>query len=230
MTTDLQQECKGRVRCSAWLDRSDEYAGRLRKDEWEVRPVSISVARELVTKYHYAKGAANTRTYLHGLFRRGAFWEADCLGVAWWIPPTRSAAEATYPKNWQGVLALSRLVIAPDVPKNACTFLLSRSVKLIPPQEWPCLVTYADDWRGHVGTIYRACNWSYLGKTGAEETYTISGVMTARKAGGKTRTKAEMLALGAQSEGKHAKHKYVLLRERSNDPSSAMTPTVIARL
>ena len=50
----------------------DEYSGRLRKEEWEVRPVEIAVARELVETYHYAKGASNTRTYLHGLFKRGA--------------------------------------------------------------------------------------------------------------------------------------------------------------
>lgn len=188
------------------------YADRLIKAEWEVKPVAIDVARDLVRRHHYARGAANTRTYLHGLFKVGAFFDDECVGVAWWIPPTRSAAEATYPQNWRGVLALSRLVVAPDVPKNACSFLLSRSAKMIPVKDWPCLVTYADDWRGHTGRIYLASNWQYLGKTGAEETFTIEGVMTSRKAGGKTRTRADMLALGARSEGKHAKHKYVLLR------------------
>ena len=198
-----------------------EYRDRLRKQDWEVRAISISTARELVKAHHYAKGASNTRTFLHGLFPRGSFFEADCVGVAWWIPPTRGAAEATYPDNWQGVLALSRLVVAPGVPKNACTFLLSRSAKLMPSGDWPCLVTYADDWRGHTGGIYRACNWQYMGKTGAEATYTIDGVMTARKAGGKTRTKSEMLALGAQCEGKHAKHKFVCIRQTQHKRSPA---------
>ncbi len=189
-----------------------EYADRLRKADWEVRSVSISVGRDLVQRLHYAKGASNTRVYLHGLFPKGSFFDDDCVGVAWWIPPTRSAAEATYPANWKGVLALSRLVVAPTIPKNACTFLLARSVALIPSAIWPCLVTYADDWRGHTGTIYRASNWQYAGKTGEEDTYTIAGVMTSRKAGPKTRTKSQMLAMGAVHEGKHAKHKYVLLR------------------
>jgi hypothetical protein len=216
-TTTIEQPASPAVAWSAWLGRSGDYTGRLRKEDWEVRPVSIAVARELVRRYHYAKGASNTRTYLHCLFQKGAFFDDDCLGVAWWIPPTRSAAEATYPANWRGVLSLSRLVIAPGVPKNACTFLLARSVALIPANDWPCLVTYADDWRGHTGRIYRASNWQYIGKTRAEVTYTIDGVMTARKAGGHTRTKAEMLAIGAQCEGNHAKHKYVLMRERPND-------------
>lgn len=184
----------------------------LRKSEWEVRDVDIDVARRLVQRFHYAGGASNTATYLHGLFRTGAFWEEECVGCAWWIPPTRSAAEATFPENWQGVLSLSRPVIAPDVPKNACTFLLARSRKSIPADVWPCLVTYADDWRGHTGAIYRADNWVYIGMTKPERTFTIDGVMTARKAGGNTRTKVKMLELGAQDEGRHAKHKFHYIR------------------
>lgn len=185
---------------------------RLRADEWEVRPMSdLSIAVEMVKRFHYAVGASNTAVYLHGLFRKGAFWETECQGIAWWIPPTRTAAEATYPPNWQGVLALSRLVIVPSVPKNACTFLLARSRKLIDRALWPCLVTYADEWRGHTGAIYRADNWQYIGKTRAERVYVVNGRMTARKAGPHTRTHAEMLALGAELIGSFSKHKYVRL-------------------
>ena len=190
---------------------------RLRKGEWIVRDVSIQVARQLVEDHHYAAGASNTATALHGLFRLDSFRDADCQGVAWWIPPTKSAALATFPENWQGVLSLSRLVIAPDVPKNACTFLLARSRKLIDSERWPCLVTYADDWRGHTGAIYRADNWDYVGKTKPERTYVIDGRMTARKAGGKTRRHSEMLALGAQMIGSFAKHKYVMLNTQTGE-------------
>lgn len=170
----------------------------------------MEIASDLVRRFHYAKGSANTRTYLHGLFKRNSFWDQQCCGVAWWMPPTKSAALATFPENWEGVLSLSRLVIVPGVPKNACTFLLSRSVRLIDRKRWPCLVTYADEWKGHTGTIYRAAGWTYKGLTKAQSTFTINGVMTARKAGPKTRTKQEMIELGAQIEGKHAKHKFIL--------------------
>ncbi len=182
---------------------------RLVKSEWEVRNVGIKTARRIVEENHYAKGASNTATYLHGLFRKGDIFDEQCYGLTWWIPPTRSAAEATYPENWKGVLALSRLVILPDVPKNACTFLLSKSRKMIDPQKWPCLVTYADDWRGHTGAIYRADNWNYCGKTKPERTYVLNGRMVARKAGPKTRTHKEMLDLGAELVGSFSKHKYI---------------------
>jgi hypothetical protein len=190
-----------------------ENAGKLRKADWEVRSVAIAIARRMVEAEHYARGASNTATYLHGLFPAGAFFDEECVGVAWWIPPTRSAAEATYPKRWQGVLSLSRLVILPDVPKNAATFLLSRSRRLIDPKAWPCLVTYADDWRGHSGAIYRADNWEYRGKTKPQRTYCVNGRMTARKAGPKTRTHDEMLALGAELVGTFAKQKFVRITE-----------------
>ena len=65
---------------------------RLRKADWEVRPVCHEFAQRLVAAHHYAKGGSNTKTYLHGLFRRGDIFDEQCQGVAWWIPPTRSAA------------------------------------------------------------------------------------------------------------------------------------------
>jgi hypothetical protein len=184
---------------------------RLRSSEWEVRPVGRDAARRLVEAHHYAGGASNTAPYLHGLFRRSDIFDGQCVGCAWWIPPTRAAAEKTFPQNWQGVLCLSRLVIEPGIPKNACTFLLARSRKLIDRTLWPCLVTYADDWRGHTGAIYRADNWEYVGKTRPERTYCVDGRMTSRKAGPKTRTHDEMIALGAELVGSFAKHKFVRL-------------------
>ena len=39
--------------------------------------------------------------------------------------------------------------------------------------------------------------------------YVINGCLTAKKAGPKTRTHAEMLALGAEYVGSFAKHKFV---------------------
>jgi hypothetical protein len=203
------------------------YAGRLRRSEWEVRPVPLAIGRDLVQRFHYAAGGSNTATYMHGLFRRGA---ETCLGVAWWIPPTRTAAQATYPPRWQGVLALSRLVVAPEVPKNAATFLLASSRKMIDRERWPCLVTYADKWRGHTGTIYRSDNWEYVGLTKAERTYVLGGRMVARKAGPRTRTHAEMLAAGAVMVGSFSKHKFRMLPPSPRKSSPPTLAEILADL
>lgn len=180
----------------------------LNKSEWEVRPIALTVAYELVHAYHYARSGSNTAVYLHGLFRRDDW--LNCQGVAWWIPPTKSAAKATWSGDWTKVLSLSRLVVAPEVPTNGASFLIGESLRLIRADgEWECLVTYADVWRGHTGAIYRATNWEYLWLTAKEPTFTSAdGRLVARKAGGHTRTRAEMNALGHREIGKFAKHKF----------------------
>lgn len=183
---------------------------QLRKSDWTVAGVDQDVAYRLVETEHYSKGASNTATYLHGLYPADWHWYSQCVGVAWWIPPTRSAAEAWAGEAWQGVLALSRLAIEPDVPRNACSYLLSKSARLIDRQRWHTLVTYADSWRGHTGAIYRACGWEYAGETAPEAVYTLNGRMLARKAGGTTRTHRQMLSLGCVFEGRHAKSRFVL--------------------
>lgn len=181
------------------------YSGRLRKSEWSVRKVPMRAASEFIREHHYAHGHSNTATYLHGLFDR----DQRLCGVAWWIPPTKSAALATCGDHpWTGVLALSRLACAPECPKNAATFLIGRSIRLIDRIRWPVLVTYADEWRGHTGHIYRASGWTYGGKTRPERTYVLGDRLIARKAGPRTRTHAEMLAMGARLVGSFAKHKY----------------------
>jgi hypothetical protein len=171
--------------------------------------VDLTTCQSMVRQQHYSQGGSNTGTYLHGLFQRS---EPDvCLGVAWWLPPTKSSALATWPGgDWRGVMCLSRLVVDPTVPTNGASFLLGASERLIRQDaRFGCLVTYADEWQGHSGAIYRATNWEYVGRTAPEAVWvTADGRMVARKAGPRTRTKAEMLDLGYTLVGRFSKHKF----------------------
>jgi hypothetical protein len=188
-----------------------DYSGRLKAEEWMICDAALDRALDLVRQFHYARGAANTATHLHGLYRRS---DLQLMGIAWWIPPTKTAALAWWPEANE-VLSLSRLVLSPAVPKNGATFLLAGSVKRLDPR-WRCLITYADTWRNHTGHIYRACGWEYLGLTKAERTYVKDGVMIARKAGPRTRTHAEMLAIGAECIGSFARHRFrLIVRKRA---------------
>ena len=199
--------------------------------DYYIAEVALPVAHALVTAHHYARGGSNTATYLHGLFAHGD--ALHCLGVAWWIPPTRSCAEATIPDTlradgvtWRQVLSLSRLVLVPDLPQNAASFLIGQSMRRIQLDgAWRVLVTYADEGQGHTGAIYRATNWEYMGRTKAQRVYVDSetGRMVARKAGPHTRTHVEMLALGCVCRGSFAKHKYrmVLSAPRRTTPRQA---------
>jgi len=185
------------------------HGNSLRKADYYVADCPLQLAQAMVTEHHYAKGGSNTAVYVHGLYER----EAEILvGVAWWLPPTRVAAESVNRENWQQVLSLTRLVILPDVPRNACSFLLGKSVKLIRKDgRFVSLVTYADESQGHDGSIYRASNWEYVGRTGPYPRWIDpeTGRQVAPKAT-KNRTKQDMLDLGYVLEGRYHKHKYVL--------------------
>jgi hypothetical protein len=190
------------------------YADRLRKRDWYVGDCDIDRARRMVVLHHYACGTSNTGVSTHGLYRVS---DDRLSGISWWLPPILESAKSVWPEDPHAVLSLSRLVIAPGVPKNAAVFLLARSVRLL-GSRWRCLVTYADTWKGHTGEIYRIAGWEDLGLTKPEPVYTIDGRSVSRKAGPKTRTHAEMLRLGAVFEGKWPRHKFRLVR-RGRIPS-----------
>lgn len=161
----------------------------------------------MVEHMHYAGGASKTRVYLHGLFHRG---DDDLKGVIWWLPPTIAAARKVFPSRPNGVLSLSRLVVAPGVPKNAATFLIAASIKRINADRWPCLLTYADTWQGHKGGIYRASNWTCLGETEPHRIYVDpAGKVISKKIWPKTRSHSEMLRLGATCLGAYPKIKFM---------------------
>lgn len=182
--------------------------GRLRKADWIVADITLKEAQAFIRAHHYARGGSNTRTYTHGLLNRAT---GVLSGVVWWIPPTRAACESVNRAEWKKVLSLSRMAVLPGVPKNACTFLLGRSVRIIAQERrFVSLVTYADDSQGHSGHVYTAAGWVYAGRTMPEARWvSLDGRQVARKAGGRTRTKQDMLDLGYVCQGSFRKHKFV---------------------
>jgi hypothetical protein len=132
------------------------------------------------------------------------------VGAALWMPPTKVCAQTVHPE-WRRVLALSRLAVAPGEPQNAASILIGESVRRIRREgKWKALVTFADESQGHTGTIYRATNWTYIGRTAPEPRWEdAAGRQVARKAT-RSRTKAEMQALGYKMVGRFSKHKFVI--------------------
>jgi len=181
----------------------------IRATDWEVGAVPFPDAKQLVRRLHYSHGTGNTAIYCHGLMPKDECFLRYLKGAALWMPPIKAAA-INITEDWQGVLCLSRLVVADDMPTNAASFLLGRSIRLIDRQRWPVLVTYADEWRGHKGTIYEATNWGFAGYTKPERRYVKAGRLVCRKAGPKTRTHQEMLDLGCQCIGAYRCKRFVL--------------------
>lgn len=175
----------------------DRALPRLRRAEWRVDPCPHSDAAALCRDYHYARGAPNTGQ-THGLYPVDGWPLVAAVGAALWLPPTRRAAEHIAPDNPGGVLALSRLVVIPDAPRNAATFLLAASMRLLDRDRWPTLVTYADTRLGHTGAIYRATGWTEEGPTAAGDTWVhhTTGEQRGRKRGAVNLTAAQLADAG----------------------------------
>lgn len=182
---------------------------RLRKQDWFVDDAPLPAAQRMVAEHHYSRGGSNTAVYVHGLYKRD---DGKLYGVAWWLPPTRVACESVNKEDWKRVLSLTRLVILPGVPNNACSFLMAKSIQRIRNDgRFSSLVTYADESQSHTGAIYRATNWDYAGRTGPYPRWIdpASGRQVAPKAT-VNRTAQKMRDLGYERSGSFHKHKFVM--------------------
>jgi hypothetical protein len=167
-------------------------------------------ADALIRVLHYSCSCPNTSTYRHGLYAVADDFFAPLRGVALWIPPTKTAAQAIAGDDWQGVLSLSRFVIAPEIPTNGASYLLGRSMRLIDRSRWPVLVTYADTNQGHTGAIYKATNWREDGPVPAGDTWrTPDGQLVGRKRGAFTRTAGAMRGMGYVKQPSRPKIRFV---------------------
>lgn len=181
-------------------------AARLRREDWRVDTITQADATLAIERWHYAQGCPNTSVARHGLFRSDG---DELLGVAMWLPPTPTAARSVSRDEWRGVLTLTRLVVAPEVPTNGASFLLGTSMRLVDRERWPWLLTYADSALGHTGAIYRATNWTYLGETKAGDTWVgPNGEQRGRKRGAKNLSAAEMRAAGFERRPAAPKFKF----------------------
>ena len=198
---------------------------RLRKSDWFVADAELVSAQKMVRELHYSRGGSNTAVYVHGLYRKSDNWLA---GIAWWLPPTRVAAESVNKQHWKKVLALTRLVIQPNVPANACSFLLARSRKMIvDDSRFVSLVTYADESQGHTGAIYKADNWEYVGRTGPYQRWLTSDGRQVAPKSTVNRTKSQMLDLGHTMVGRFYKHKFVRHIVDTTDMIEPYTPATL---
>lgn len=196
------------------IEPANPYQGRIQRADYVVLPIKRPTALALVTQYHYAGNGSLTGVYFHGLFHRDNL--ADCLGCAWWLPPMPNAARMVLPADPLApsrVLSLHRFVIAEGVPKNAATFLLGKSIKIIKhEQRFRGLLTCADEGRGHKGTIYKASNWVPLGPSNSNHPTWLNqeGQQVSVKRGPRTRNSAEMEALGYTRVPASIKHRFAI--------------------
>jgi hypothetical protein len=122
-----------------------------------VRKASISEADAFIRAHYLGKRPAIVLLCL--LAER----DGKPFGCIVYSAPPREADIRYGGKTWE----LARLYLLDEIPSNAETWLIGKSVKFIRRHHRDVrhLLSYADPSAGHAGTIYKAASWRHDGMT-----------------------------------------------------------------
>lgn len=129
---------------------------------WYVKRVNRSGVKDFIEQWHYS-GSINgcIADYCYALYSddnlmKGAmFYGRMAMRNQW----------KRFAENEKDIIELRRLCCIDDTPKNAESFFIGKSLKLL-KEEWggKLVISYADKEYNHEGTIYKASNFKNLGE------------------------------------------------------------------
>ncbi len=128
-----------------------------------VRAVHPDVVRPLIAERHYLHSmpAAAWRCF-------GVYAGTTLTGAVVFTAGARNGHRVLLGAKPQQVATLARLWLADELPKNAESRVIGVVLRALRREgEWKALLSYADPAAGHVGTIYQATGWQYLGQSEA---------------------------------------------------------------
>lgn len=160
--------------CQRWRDWRGSYrpAGEtIDTRAYEVAPIAgDGVARAFVQAHHYS-GSYPAARFRYGLYRAGAL-----EGVAVFSHPCSGAVLDCLPGEGLERTELGRFVLLDAVKGNGESWFLARAFELLSREGIVAVVSFSDPvprsradggvvHRGHVGTIYQACNAVFAGRS-----------------------------------------------------------------
>jgi hypothetical protein len=137
---------------------------------YTIKQISSQEATKMVVENHYLHRRAST------MFAYGLFDGKEMIGcVIYGKPASNSLCVGVCgPDESNQVLELTRLWIADGTPKNTESFLIGRSLRLL-PKEKDIIVSYAEIDAGHIGIVYQATNWIYTGMSDRHVEWRLDG-------------------------------------------------------
>lgn len=119
------------------------------------------ILSNLIKENHYSKKIAVNTTYWFTL----KDLDDKVIGAMQVGLPNTKNAENKYAPGGK-LLELKRLACIENTPKNTESFFIGAVMRwLIKNTKVTHILSYADSNQGHVGTIYKASNFTYLGQT-----------------------------------------------------------------
>jgi hypothetical protein len=125
----------------------------------EVRPIPLTLARTMVEKHHYLHSLPGGTRLAFGVFVESRLLGAITLGAGPFNAPSLVARATS-----DDYLTLTRLWLSDDLLPNSESRCIGTVLRLLRKHtSISFLLSYADPSQGHLGTIYQATNWLYIG-------------------------------------------------------------------
>ena len=186
--------------------------------EIEVRLVPVKEIRRAIVTGHYSGVMPDATQEAFA-----AYWNEIVVAAVAYGPGGNSKTFGAVVEGYDSSNAreLIRLWVHPDAPKNTASFVVSKTLKMLPEQVG-LVVSFADSGQGHFGYVYQSLNFVYCGmsnegiryidSTGVEVTARLANVYRMRnpeKFDGMSLTQIRN-HLGWQPVKSHSKHRYCI--------------------
>lgn len=141
------------------------------KKDYTIERITPYVLNSYVTRLHYLHRAVPV-SYAYGLRENAS--NVIVGVVSYGQPASHSVMVGLFGKDEIGsIIELNRLFVFDCVPRNAGSFLISNTVRLLP---YEVVISYADSSVGHTGYVYQASNWMYYGMSDRHVEWHVDGV------------------------------------------------------
>ena len=186
------------------------------KDSYSISLISKAEGWEILRKYHYLATTGKSVSYKSG-YNYGLFKDKTLLGVCIFTGfPVPELVHGMFglPRNEQkGMFELSRLCIDPTTQKseyNITSWFVARSIRQLKKDtNVRAILSYADT-EYHSGTIYRACNFKYYGKTAPKKDFWVIQNDSTYKKLSRGKTKG----LEGEWRPRSDKHRFLIINDK----------------
>lgn len=138
-----------------------DYCG-VKVTDFEVKPTTIQYVRDFIETWHYSSNVNGLRiSHVFGLF-----YQDDLIGAMIYGPLGMANTWKKYADSENDVVELRRLCCIDNTPKNTESYFIGKTLRWLKKNtNFKIVISYADTFHNHQGTIYKASNFEYHGLT-----------------------------------------------------------------
>lgn len=129
-----------------------------------VKPIKLSLAKEIIEEYEYLGCLAAVNWYQYGIFFKDVDTNEEVCGGVVVFGQEYAENQGVWDKyGYTGkIILLNRGVCLHWTPKNTNSKLIMEAIKQL-PKKYQVVTCTTDPDAGEIGTIYQACNFHYVG-------------------------------------------------------------------